>query len=134
MAGCRRLPDCGRSRRAAVRSSPPRGHVMTVDDPAARRRAAHFTAVPETATLAILDPEDDVAPVRRQDVEAGSSFTLSRVMSVRECARLVAYAEAAGFAPAGLAVGDDEYRVNEKARNNLRVIVEDRVLAGRLWR
>jgi prolyl 4-hydroxylase len=95
--------------------------------------APHFTAVPATATLAVLDA-DDVAPVRRQEVEAGTSYTLTGLMSVRECARLVAHAEAAGFAPAGLAIGDDEYRVNEKARNNLRVIVEDRAFADRLWR
>jgi prolyl 4-hydroxylase len=92
---------------------------MTPHDPTGRRRA-DFTALPETASLAVLDAEDDVAPVRRQEVETGASYTLSGVMSVRECARLVAHAEAAGFAPAGLAIGDDEYRV--------------RAFASRLWR
>jgi hypothetical protein len=104
---------------------------MTADAPS--RRGAAFTAAPLTAQLAILD-DDDPAGVRRTDVEPGVSYTLTRLLSVRECARLVAFAEEAGFAPAGLAIGDDAYRVNDQARNNLRVIVEDRGLADRLWR
>lgn len=50
-----------------------------------------------------------------------------------ECKELISFASELGFQPAGLAVGQDIYRVKEKTRNNLRVIFEDTELARLLW-
>src|SRR6185369_3333030 len=58
---------------------------------------------------------------------------LHGMMSPSECRGLVEAAERIGFTHAGLAVGDDTYRVNLAVRNNLRVVIDDRGLAESLW-
>jgi predicted 2-oxoglutarate/Fe(II)-dependent dioxygenase YbiX len=54
-------------------------------------------------------------------------------MSPKECKRLIAAAEAIGFTHAGLAIGNDTYRVNLAVRNNLRVVLDAQKLALALW-
>jgi hypothetical protein len=94
-----------------------------------RERTFHAAAHPFDGE--ILDPERDVAAAR-EDAGPGC-YVLSRVMSPRECRRLIAAAEAIGFSHAGLAIGDDTYRVNLAVRNNLRVVLDAPALATGLW-
>jgi hypothetical protein len=109
---------------AAAKRSRARSH-------ASFRREAAFHAAPHTLEETILDPGRDV-PVRRQDIDPGC-YVLQSLMSPRECRRLIAAAEAVGFTHAGLAVGDDTYRVNLAVRNNLRVVFDAQELAAGLW-
>ena len=96
-----------------------------------RRPAPSFSAAPLSAALPPLSEDH---PAARRHAIAGSRIVLYRgALSARECRDIVAFAEAQGFAPAGLAVGGDQYRTNEAARNNTRVMVEDRAFAARLW-
>lgn len=95
------------------------------------RREATFRAQAHALADPIVD--DDAPPrVRREEVAAGV-YVLHDVMTPRECRRLVEVAEATGFTHAGLAIGDDTYRVNLAVRNNLRVVFDAPALAGRLW-
>ncbi|HRI07725.1 MAG TPA: 2OG-Fe(II) oxygenase [Nannocystaceae bacterium] len=109
-----------------------KGTRQRTRDHASFRREATFRALPHPLAEPIVD--DDAAPrVRREDIAAGV-YVLHDVMAPRECRRLVDAAEAIGFTHAGLAVGDDAYRVNLSVRNNLRVVVDAPALAERLWR
>src|SRR5688500_3626243 len=103
----RRLTHAGGSwqtrRVKAAKRSRARSHVSF-------RREAAFHAVPHPLDAVILDAERDV-PVRRSDIDP-RCYVLGSLMSRRECKRLIAAAEAVGFTHAGLAVGDDTYRVN----------------------
>jgi hypothetical protein len=96
------------------------------------RREAEFRAEPHALTGSLLDPARDVV-VRREDLDPGC-YLLHGLMSPRECRALIAHAEGLGFTHAGLAVGDDTYRVNLAARNNLRVVLDAPALADGLWR
>lgn len=95
------------------------------------RREAAFHAAPHELTAEILDPGRDVA-VRREDVDRGC-YLLHGLLAPRECRRLISAAEAIGFTHAGLAIGDDSYRVNLAVRNNLRVVFDAPDLAAGLW-
>jgi prolyl 4-hydroxylase len=94
------------------------------------RREATFKAEPHALAEPILD-DVDVA-VRREDMATGV-YLLHGLMTVKECKRLITAAEARGFSHAGLAVGDDTYRVNLAARNNERVVLDAPALAAGLW-
>ena len=94
------------------------------------RREATFRAEPHALTDPILDDLD--LSVRREDIAAGI-YLLHGLMTVRECKRLIAAADFRGFSHAGLAVGDDTYRVNLAARNNERVVLDAPTLAAGLW-
>ncbi len=95
------------------------------------RREAEFHAAPHVLAAQILDEERDVA-VRREDIDRGC-YVLHGLLAPRECRRLIAAAEAIGFTHAGLAIGDDTYRVNLAVRNNLRVVFDAPELAAGLW-
>jgi predicted 2-oxoglutarate/Fe(II)-dependent dioxygenase YbiX len=95
------------------------------------RREATFRAEPHCLDLNILDRERD-AHVRREDLAPGC-YVLHEVLSPKECRALVQAAEGLGFTHAGLAIGDDTYRVNLAVRNNLRVVIDDHALAEALW-
>ncbi len=95
------------------------------------RREAEFHAAPHALDAPILDLERDV-PVRREDIDRGC-YLLHGLLAPRECRRLIAAAEAIGFTHAGLAIGDDTYRVNLSVRNNSRVVVDAPELAAGLW-
>jgi prolyl 4-hydroxylase len=94
------------------------------------RREATFRAEPHQLGDVVLDPVDPA--VRREDIAPGV-YLLHGLMTVRECRRLVAAADARGFSHAGLAIGDDTYRVNLAARNNERVVLDAPDLALGLW-
>jgi prolyl 4-hydroxylase len=94
------------------------------------RREQTFQALAHRVALEILD--DGEPAVRREDVAAGV-YLLHRVMSPRECRRLISAADEIGFSHAGLAIGDDTYRVNLAVRNNLRVVFDAPGLAAGLW-
>ena len=91
-----------------------------------------FTVSPNTLTVPIIDTEK-TAQVLRQELDGAQVYQLRQVMFPRECKALIAHAESLGFAKAGRAIGGEQYRVNEKARNNLRVIIEAEALASALW-
>lgn len=94
------------------------------------RREATFRAEAHPLAASVLD--DLEVAVRREDVATGV-FLLHGLMTVKECRRLVGVAEELGFSHAGLAIGDDTYRVNLAARNNLRVVLDAPALAAGLW-
>lgn len=94
------------------------------------RREATFRAEPHGLDREVLGEQPP--SVRREDVATGV-YMLHRVMTPRECRELVEAAEAIGFTHAGLAVGDDTYRVNLAVRNNERVVIDAPALAERLW-
>jgi prolyl 4-hydroxylase len=91
-----------------------------------------FEVTPHPTNTPIIDSQR-AAQVLRQDLDGARVYLLRQVMLPRECKALLAHAEEVGFTKAGLAIGDDQYRVNERARNNLRVIIEARPLAAALW-
>ena len=91
-----------------------------------------FTVSPNALDVPIIDTQR-AAQVLRQDLDGAKIYLLRQVMLPSECKALIAQAEALGFSRAGLAIGDDQYRVNERARNNLRVIIESATLAAALW-
>jgi hypothetical protein len=94
------------------------------------RREATFKAEAHALAEPILDAVEPA--VRREDLAPGV-YLLRGLMTVRECRRLIAAADARGFTHAGLAIGDDTYRVNLAARNNLRVVLDAPELAAGLW-
>lgn len=95
------------------------------------RREETFRAEAHRFDAALLE-EGAVAAVRREDVAPGV-YLLHRVMTPKECKRLITAAEAIGFSHAGLAIGNDTYRVNTAVRNNLRVVLDAPQLAAGLW-
>lgn len=95
------------------------------------RREATFHAAPHALAVPVIDADRD-EPARREDIAAGV-YLLRDLMTPRECKRLIAAAEAIGFTHAGLAIGDDTYRVNLAVRNNLRVVIDAPELAAALW-
>ncbi len=98
----------------------------------ARARGENFTLTPESGEFCRLDGELELHP-RREELDGARCYALHGVLRPSECRRVVAAAEERGFEFAGLAVGGDEYRVNARARNNLRVIFEDRAMAAVIW-
>lgn len=95
------------------------------------RREAEFHAAPHALTEPILDTDRE--PAVRREVIDPACHVLHGLMASRECRRLIAAAEAIGFTHAGLAIGDDTYRVNLAVRNNLRVVFDAPTLAAGLW-
>jgi prolyl 4-hydroxylase len=91
-----------------------------------------FEVRPHLTDVSILNSQK-TAQVLRQDLDKAQVYMLRQVMFPKECRALIDYAEALGFTKAGLAIGDDQYRVNEKARNNLRVIIDSKEMAAILW-
>ena len=89
-------------------------------------------AIHEGHALPALEPL--LAAPRREDLDGPRIYRLRGVLTPRECRDIIALAEQIGFQRAGLAVGGDQYRVNDDARNNTRVMLEDPVFAAALWR
>ncbi|WP_143141406.1 2OG-Fe(II) oxygenase [Nannocystis exedens] len=108
-----------------------RGEGMRNREHASFRREATFHAAPHALTETVLEADRE-ATARREEVAPGV-HVLHGVMSPKECKRLIAAAEAIGFTHAGLAIGDDTYRINLAARNNLRVVFDAPELAAGLW-
>jgi len=94
------------------------------------RREATFQAAPHGLERSILG--DSEPHVTREDIATGV-YVLRDVMTPGECRRLREAAEAIGFSHAGLAIGDDTYRVNLAVRNNQRVVIDAPALATPLW-
>ncbi|MFY0542240.1 hypothetical protein [Nannocystis pusilla] len=108
-----------------------RGKGMRSREHESFRREATFHAAAHALTETVLEADRE-ATARREEVAPGV-HVLHGVMSPKECKRLIAAAEAIGFTHAGLAIGDDTYRVNLAARNNLRVVFDAPELAEGLW-
>jgi len=83
----------------------------------------------KTGALACQHP----LKIKRKDYPEAAIFTLRNVLTPTESNAIIAAAEQIGFQQAGLATGQDVYRVKEKARNNLRVMFEDTEMAEELW-
>ncbi|MFT4979861.1 MAG: hypothetical protein ACI8S6_005773 [Myxococcota bacterium] len=58
----------------------------------------------------------DAPPARREDIDGGHIYLLRGALHPRGCRAIIAFAERQGFAPAGLAIGGDRYRENERLR------------------
>lgn len=95
------------------------------------RREETFQALPHRLEDVLIDAGRSVA-VRREDVDKGV-YVLYGVMSPKECKRLISTAQTIGFTHAGLAIGNDTYRVNLAARNNTRVVIDAPNMAMELW-
>lgn len=95
------------------------------------RREETFRALPHRLDDVVVD-EGRAVPIRREEIDAGI-YVLYGVMSPKECKRLITLAQGIGFSHAGLAIGNDTYRVNLAARNNTRVVLDAPRLAKELW-
>lgn len=95
------------------------------------RREETFQALPHRLDDVLVDEGRTVA-VRRENIDKGV-YVLHGVISPKECKRLIATAQGIGFSHAGLAIGNDTYRVNLAARNNTRVVLDAPRLAKELW-
>ncbi len=73
-----------------------------------------------TITKQLLSTEKDI-------------FTLSHALTPEECAKLISFAEAKGFAEAPVTVGANKFMMIPDLRNNTRVMIDDPVLAEALW-
>ena len=79
--------------------------------------------------------EDTYLPkLKRKNYPQKDIFTIRDLLSKNECQNLILTAKKLGFQQAGLAIGQDIYRIKEKTRNNKRVIFEDKNLAENLWK
>ncbi len=90
-----------------------------------------FSAHPQSVALDLLGPPS--LPTRRENIDGDRIYRLHGLLRPTECRAWIQAAQALGFAPAGLAIGEDRFRVNEHARNNERVMIEDEALARGLW-
>ncbi|HMY21075.1 MAG TPA: 2OG-Fe(II) oxygenase [Polyangium sp.] len=95
------------------------------------RREETFRALPHQLDDVLLDEGRSVS-VRREDIDKGV-YVLHGVLSPKECKRLIETARGIGFTHAGLAIGNDTYRVNLAARNNTRVVIDAPKMALELW-
>lgn len=95
------------------------------------RREETFQALPHRLDDVLLD-EGRAVSARREDIDKGV-YVLHGVLSPKECKRLITTAQGIGFTHAGLAIGNDTYRVNLAARNNTRVVLDAPRLAKELW-
>lgn len=95
------------------------------------RREETFRALPHRLDDVVVDEGRSVS-VRREEIDTGV-YVLYGVMSPKECKRLIALAQGIGFTHAGLAIGNDTYRVNLAARNNTRVVFDAPQMAKELW-
>ncbi len=104
--------------------------MSTINQPLGDDR---FSVVPHVLDTKVLR-EPHPLTIRRKDFRQQHLFLLRDVLSDEECRDLIAVARNIGFQPAGLATGDDGYRVKDKTRNNLRVMFEDTNLSDGLWK
>ena len=95
------------------------------------RREETFQALPHRLDEIVID-EHRLVSVRRENIDNGV-YVLHGVMSPKECKRLINLAQNIGFTHAGLAIGNDTYRVNLAARNNTRVVLDAPHMAKELW-
>lgn len=95
------------------------------------RREETFQAIAHRLEDVVVD-EGRSVPVRREEIDKGI-YVMHGVMSPKECKRLIAIARGIGFTHAGLAIGNDTYRVNLAARNNTRVVLDAPPMARELW-
>lgn len=95
------------------------------------RREETFRTLPHRLDDIVVYEGRSVS-IRREEVDNGI-YVLHGVMSPKECKRLIAISQTIGFTHAGLAIGNDTYRVNLAARNNTRVVLDAPLLAKELW-
>lgn len=70
--------------------------------------------------------------MRREDIPGGGIFLIHDFLSPEDCRRLIALSEEWGYEAATITTGDGFLLLRE-VRNNMRVIVDARVLAERLF-
>lgn len=91
-----------------------------------------FQTFPHICNFDVLDPTFNLK-IKRKDYPQKDIYTLSNLLNSQECQKIIQASQKLGFQQAGLAIGQDVYRTNEKARNNKRVLFEDKLLAQQLW-
>lgn len=91
-----------------------------------------FIVAPHILQFKGLDPHFN-QKIKRKNYPQKGIYTLRNLMTKEECNQLISKAKELGFQQAGLAIGQDIYRIKEKTRNNKRVIFEDKEMAATLW-
>lgn len=92
-----------------------------------------FIVAPHIITFKGLEV-DYVPKLKRKNYPQKDIYTIRDLLSKNECKKLISTSKKLGFQEAGLAVGQDIYRIKEKTRNNKRVIFEDKTLAKNIWK
>lgn len=87
-----------------------------------------FVVQPHILTQAILDPSYQ-PKLKRKRVKHRPIYTIPKLLNEPECKRLIALGKQYGFQQAGLAIGQDLYRIKERTRNNKRFLFEHQGLA-----
>lgn len=95
-------------------------------------QSTQFTVQPHLVEFKGLSDDFDQT-IKRKNYPQKNIYTLRQLMTPEECQRMIELAKRLGFQQAGLATGQDVYRVKETTRNNKRVIFEDKALAATLW-
>ncbi|MCH2045898.1 MAG: 2OG-Fe(II) oxygenase [Saprospiraceae bacterium] len=91
-----------------------------------------FTIKPHIVQWNVLNKEHHLK-IKRKDHKPKNIYTLSHLLSPTECQSIIKKAHKLGFQEAGLASTQDTYRINNKTRNNKRLIIEDKQFAAVLW-
>lgn len=91
-----------------------------------------FTVAPHQLKHSILDPDYSIK-FKRKNYPQKNIYTLPNLLQAQECQQLIALGKRLGFQQAGLAIGQDIYRIKEQTRNNKRVIFESKAMAAQLW-
>lgn len=91
-----------------------------------------FTIKPHIVQWKVLDKVHSLK-TKRKNHKPKNIYTLSNLLHPNECQAILHKAKQLGFQEAGLATEQDIYRVQNKTRNNKRLIIEDKQLAAILW-
>jgi prolyl 4-hydroxylase len=67
--------------------------------------------------------------LKRKRIKNHPIYTIPKLLNEAECNRLIALGQTYGFQQAGLAIGQDLYRIKERTRNNKRFMFEHSALA-----
>lgn len=92
-----------------------------------------FVVAPHIIHFTGLEKEY-ICTSKRKNYPQKNIYTIRKFLTESECQKLIKKAQSLKFQQAGLAVGQDVYRVKEKTRNNKRVIFEDQHMADILWK
>lgn len=92
-----------------------------------------FIVAPHMVSFLGMD-KDCSTKLKRKNYPQKDIYTIKNLMTQNECKELISFCKTLGFQQAGLAIGQDVYRVKENTRNNKRVIFEDEDLSQLLWK
>ncbi|MCP4522414.1 MAG: hypothetical protein GY827_12095 [Cytophagales bacterium] len=91
-----------------------------------------FVVAPHIIQFNELDT-GHLCPTKRKNYPQKNIYMVREFLTKHECEALIKQSKKLNFQQAGLAIGQDVYRVKETSRNNKRVIFEDKEMAKVLW-